>query len=91
MNNIVKMIAIIKMITIVIVLHFLACHLVNHYKIVKLSLIINEMKTFYWPLLYPVNLYKYTKKLGFSTRVGTIVDWKKLLKQAGVVHNIKSQ
>jgi len=32
----------------------------------------------------------YTKKLGISTRVGTIVDRKKLVKQAGVVHNIKS-
>jgi len=30
-------------------------------------------------------------KLGFSTRVGTIVDQKKVLKQAGVVQNIKSQ
>jgi len=34
---------------------------------------------------------KYTKKLGISTRVGTIVDRKKVLKQAGVVRNIKSQ
>jgi len=33
-------------------------------------------------------LYKYTKK---SARVGTIVAWKKVLKQAGVVYNIKSQ
>jgi len=31
---------------------------------------------------------KYTKKLA---RVGTIVDRKKVVKQAGVVHNIKSQ
>jgi len=37
------------------------------------------------------NVNKYTKKLGFSSRVGTIVDRKKVLKQAGVVHNIKSQ
>jgi len=29
--------------------------------------------------------------LGILTRVGTIVDRKKVLKQAGVVHNIKSQ
>jgi len=35
-------------------------------------------------------IYKYTKKLGI-TRVGTIVDRKKVLKRAGVVHNIKSQ
>jgi len=33
---------------------------------------------------------KYTKKLGISTRVGTIVDRKKVLKQAGVVQNINS-
>jgi len=38
-------------------------------------------------------LNKYTKKkLEFSTRVGTIVDSReKVLKQAGVVHDIKSQ
>jgi len=34
---------------------------------------------------------KYAKKLGILTRVGTIVDRKKVLKQAGVVHDIKSQ
>jgi len=34
---------------------------------------------------------KYTEKLEFSTRVGTKVDQKKVLKQAGVVHSIKSQ
>jgi len=33
-------------------------------------------------------IYKYTK---FSTRIGTIVDQKKVLKQPGVVHDIKSQ
>jgi len=32
---------------------------------------------------------KYTKKI--STRVGTIVDRKKVLKQAVVLHDIKSQ
>jgi len=31
------------------------------------------------------------KNLEFSTRVGTIVGQKKVPKQAGVVHNIKSQ
>jgi len=37
---------------------------------------------------------KYTKKLEISTSAGIIiatVDWKKELKQAGVVHDIKSQ
>jgi len=31
----------------------------------------------------------FTNTLEFSTRVGTIVDQKKVLKQAEVVHNIK--
>jgi len=31
------------------------------------------------------------KHYEFSTRVGTIVDRNKVLKQAGVVHDIKSQ
>jgi len=34
---------------------------------------------------------KYTKKLGIFNLIGTIVDQKIVLKQAGVVHNIKSQ
>jgi len=35
---------------------------------------------------------KYTRNLRiFNYRVGTIVDRKKVLKQAGVMHNIKSQ
>jgi len=40
------------------------------------------------------SLCNYTSMLKneeFSTRVGTIVDRKKVLKQAGVVRNIKSQ
>jgi len=37
-------------------------------------------------------IYTSTLKIyEFSTRVGTIVDLKKVLKQAGVVSNIKSQ
>jgi len=35
--------------------------------------------------------YKWTSTLKKSTRVGTIVDQEKVLKQAGVVHDIKSQ
>ena len=34
---------------------------------------------------------KYTKILEFSTRVGTIALQQNVLKQAGVVHDIKSQ
>ena len=32
--------------------------------------------------------YKYTEKFGISTRVGTIVHRQKVLKQAGIVHDI---
>jgi len=34
---------------------------------------------------------KYTRNFHLVLRVGTIVDRKKVLKQAGVVHDIKSQ
>jgi len=34
---------------------------------------------------------KYTEILEFSTRVGTIVDQEKVLKQAGVVYDVRSQ
>ena len=34
---------------------------------------------------------KYTENLEFSTRVGTIAHRQKVLKQAGVVHDVKSQ
>ena len=38
-------------------------------------------------------IYKYTEKIWpeFSTRVGTIARRQKVLKQVGVVHDIKSQ
>jgi len=51
-----------------------------------------DLSTFYtlWIYMYGM-IHIYAKKLEFSTRVGTIVDRKKVLKQAGVVHNIKSQ
>jgi len=39
-----------------------------------------------------IYVYKYTKNKEFSSRVGTIVaKSKKVLKQAGVVHDFKSQ
>jgi len=41
------------------------------------------------PLSQIIDLPMY-KCICISTRVGTIVDKKKLLKQAGVVHNVKS-
>jgi len=43
---------------------------------------------------YPMQVHIFTsalKNYKFSTRVGTTVDWKKVLKQAGLVYNIKSQ
>ena len=42
-------------------------------------------------ILYKKLTSKYTKILEFSTRVGTIALQKNVLKQAGVVHDIKSQ
>jgi len=41
--------------------------------------------------IYIFNISYTLKKKEFSARVGTIVDQKKVPKQAGVVHNIKSQ
>jgi len=42
------------------------------------------------PVEIPIK-YKYIKNFKNSTRVGIIVDQEKVLKQAGVVHDIKSQ
>jgi len=43
-----------------------------------------------YPVISKEDFTNYIKKLGISTRPGTIMDQKKVLKQAGVVHNIKS-